>query len=322
MVVRLDAAALARVRLAPSPATEAMEWLAYTAGGLPHPLYGDPGPTARFALRDPDVRLVAVLFAASPPKSIPDLLTPKPAAVPADRVFAQQLERMAATSAEAVMAQLAAATHGADPRLRAAAESGTFARRAANGMARFWAAAMADDWPGLRARIDADLARRARTMAAGGIGALIDSLHAKTRWANGCIEIDKPYTETYELNGDELVLSPSVLAWPNLFSQLGNPDDSVLMYPAVGGPDAAGPSSLDRLVGATRARLLISLDRPSTTTELSRRHGLAAATVSHHLAVLRDAGLVAKYRDGRSVRYQRTDTGDALTGEHVDRRLA
>ena len=322
IVVRLDADALARVRIAPSPATEAMEWLAYTAGGRAHPLYGDPGPSARFALRDPDVRLVAVLFAGTPPKAFPDLLTPKPPALPADRVFAAQLERMAATSADEVLAQLAESTHGADPRLRPAAESGAFARRAAAGMARFWAAAMADGWPALRAKLDADLAQRARLMATEGLGAMIDSVHDAVGWAGDRVELDRPTDAVVDLAGEELVLCPSVLSWPRLFYQLHNADDAVLTYPALSGPTVADRSPLVRLVGTTRARLLMGLDRPSTTTELSRRYGLAAATVSHHLAVLHDSGLVAKHRDGRSVRYQRTEAGDTLAGEQPRRRFA
>jgi DNA-binding transcriptional ArsR family regulator len=53
---------------------------------------------------------------------------------------------------------------------------------------------------------------------------------------------------------------------------------------------------------------------PAATTELARRCGLAAGTVSHHLTALRDAGLVAGRRSGRAVLYARTPLGDALAG--------
>jgi hypothetical protein len=54
--VELDAATVARVRVAASPLFEAVSWLAAVATGTRHPVFGDPGAAARFALREP-VRL-------------------------------------------------------------------------------------------------------------------------------------------------------------------------------------------------------------------------------------------------------------------------
>ncbi len=53
------------------------------------------------------------------------------------------------------------------------------------------------------------------------------------------------------------------------------------------------------------------LDAPQAAGELAARSGLAAATVSEHLKVLRKAGLVVLDRRGRFWLY-RTD-GEALT---------
>ena len=75
------------------------------------------------------------------------------------------------------------------------------------------------------------------------------------------------------------------------------------------GADAAG---LARLIGRTRARLLTGLTEPAATAWLAHRHGLAPATVSEHLAVLRDTGLVTAARHRHEVRYARTSLGDAL----------
>ena len=41
---------------------------------------------------------------------------------------------------------------------------------------------------------------------------------------------------------------------------------------------------------------------------------LSPGGTSHHLTVLRDAGLLATRRDGRSVLYVRTTVADALVG--------
>jgi DNA-binding transcriptional ArsR family regulator len=62
----------------------------------------------------------------------------------------------------------------------------------------------------------------------------------------------------------------------------------------------------------TRAQLLASVQEPASTTTLARRHGLAAATVSEHLAVLSGAGLAGARRNGRAVLYATTPLGDAL----------
>jgi assimilatory nitrate reductase catalytic subunit len=71
-------------------------------------------------------------------------------------------------------------------------------------------------------------------------------------------------------------------------------------------------TALGRLIGKTRAGLLLSLDEPASTTTLAHRHALAAGTVSEHLSVLRDAGFVAGQRHRHEIRYRRTPLGDAV----------
>ncbi len=46
----------------------------------------------------------------------------------------------------------------------------------------------------------------------------------------------------------------------------------------------------------------------------SLRHGPGWSTVSHHLRVLIDAGLVSRLRSGTSVNYRRTELGRLLVG--------
>jgi DNA-binding transcriptional ArsR family regulator len=54
------------------------------------------------------------------------------------------------------------------------------------------------------------------------------------------------------------------------------------------------------------------LGAPHSTGEVATTLGLAAATASHHLTTLRDAGLVAADRVGRRMEYARTPVGDLL----------
>jgi len=309
LIATLDATAMAGVRLAISPALEALSWLRLTASGARHPVFGDPGPAARFALRDRDVALVA--------RSIPligrggyspDLLTPRPAAVRTDLIMAEQLAETAATTAEVVAEQVARTGRPVHRDLHAAVDSGTYAARAARGLGLFWRAAVGDGWSDLRARLDADLATRATTMAREGVGGLFGSLHPNLEWTGTALWIRWPGHRTAECRGG-LVLTPTLLEMDDCLQiQLG--DASVISYPAaVGGPRQAGMS---RLVGATRATLLNDLDTARTTSELSTRHGLARATVSYHLSVLLESGLVNKARDRKTVLYRRTELGDTL----------
>lgn len=305
----LDADTLAKVRLAMSPAAEATAWLTLTAGRGRHPVFGDPGAAARAALADEDARLVASVL--PPPGTrayTPDLLTPKPG-----KDLDDQLDRIAATPEGAVADQLASTGRPLPSDVRAAVDDGTFAPRAARGLGRFWRTAIGDGWTSLKATMEADLADRARTMATRGVGALLGSLHEALTWADGTLSIRSAWQEEFTLHGVEIVCVPAVLAWPRLAIQLCDPDDAVLGYPAAGvGRRASGPHAVDRLVGTTRAALLRDLDVPRSTASLASRHHLAPPTVSYHLKVLRQTGLVVAHRDGLFVLYQRTDAGHAL----------
>jgi DNA-binding transcriptional ArsR family regulator len=70
--------------------------------------------------------------------------------------------------------------------------------------------------------------------------------------------------------------------------------------------------AITRLLGAGRAFVLAETHIPSTTGSLARRVNLAPATVSQHLTVLRDAGLVTAQRRGREVLYRQTPLAAAL----------
>jgi DNA-binding transcriptional ArsR family regulator len=315
MRAHFDADSLARVRLAVSPVAEVTAWLGLTAIGGRHAVFGDPGAAARSALADKDAALVAaVLPPPGRPAYTPDLLTPKPGT--AGEVLAEQLERIAATPAETVADQIAWTGLRTTPEVRDAVERGTFARSAAAGLRRFWAAAIADGWSRVRSLMDADLAERARTMATHGVGAMFGSLHPALDWRAGTLSISGTWQEEFTLAGAEVVCVPAVLAWPKLAVQLCDPREAVLAYPAAGiGTRAGGAAAraIDRLVGPTRAALLRDLDVPRSTAGLAERHHLSAPTVSYHLKVLERSGLVAARRSGRFVLYHRTEAGCALS---------
>lgn len=73
-----------------------------------------------------------------------------------------------------------------------------------------------------------------------------------------------------------------------------------------------GANGLTALIGPTRAAILTTLTEPTTTTVLAGRHSVTPGAVSQHLSVLRSAGLVVSWRQGHSVLYHRTRSGDHL----------
>lgn len=61
-----------------------------------------------------------------------------------------------------------------------------------------------------------------------------------------------------------------------------------------------------------RARILILLDTPKSTTQLVALTGLGLGSVGRHLKILHDARLVQRHRAGRSVLYSRAQPGNTL----------
>ncbi|MEV4461098.1 winged helix-turn-helix domain-containing protein [Microbispora sp. NPDC049633] len=78
------------------------------------------------------------------------------------------------------------------------------------------------------------------------------------------------------------------------------------------------PEALGRLLGPARARVLVLLAAPKSTTHLVALTHQGLGSVGRHLKVLLDAGLVRRRRAGRSVLYYRTPLGDALAANDAD----
>jgi DNA-binding transcriptional ArsR family regulator len=74
----------------------------------------------------------------------------------------------------------------------------------------------------------------------------------------------------------------------------------------------AASQRLGRLVGAARARILVALDKPRTTTQIAESLGIAASTASEHLTALAEAGVLTRERAGREVLYELSDRGRQL----------
>lgn len=189
----------------------------------------------------------------------------------------------------------------------------------AEAMGAAWHELIAPDWPALRAVLERDVVHRGALLSSGGWSAAFAGLHERLRWEDGVIVLSG-MDGTYALEGGGLLLVPSVYVWPRISAYADPPWPKTLVYPARGTaalwePSAgAPPDALASLLGRTRARLLVALSAPASTTQLAKSLSLAPGAVGDHLAVLRNSGLATRARAGRSVLYRRTPLGDALAG--------
>lgn len=175
---------------------------------------------------------------------------------------------------------------------------------------------VAPHWDRIRAVLDADIAHRARQLAAGGAERLFADLHPSLSWQDGRLIVsrDRPV----ELGPGGLVLLPVVLGPAAVLIKGRTTTRTTLRYPARGAGTlwTAGtrpaPGSTVRLLGRHRAALLEALRSPATTTDLARALGVTPSAVAQHLAILRDSGLITGERLGRTVLYATTARGLTL----------
>lgn len=219
------------------------------------------------------------------------------------------------------VAQALAVRPVGDPAVRAALCSEDLVERIADAMDQAWHTLLAHDWPQLRAICERDVAHRSGLLGRSGWAAALDGLRPQLRWHDGGIELPQHRTDqTVPLDGQGLLLIPSVFIWPGTAVHSDDAWPKAVIYPARGvaalweTAEPAAPGALCELLGRSRARLLAALDEPASTSQLSRALGMTVGAVGDHLAVLRRAGLLHRARSGRSVLYGRTPLGDALVG--------
>jgi DNA-binding transcriptional ArsR family regulator len=255
--------------------------------------------------------------------SFPEFLVPAPAG--AGGSIDADLAALRGTTAKQVRTSLTR-VYGDDPPdavAELAAHPATGLRLIAAELRVAYDRLVAPHWPRIRAVLDADVAHRARQLAAGGAERLFADLHPDLSWRDGRLVLDGSHwraQQSVRRGPGGLVLIPVVLGSPLVLIKRRTPTQTTVRYPARGvgalwtaGTRASSGSAV-RLLGRVRAELLEALRSPATTTDLARALGVTPSAVSQHLRVLRDSGLVAGERSGRSVLYLTTALGTALLG--------
>lgn len=184
-----------------------------------------------------------------------------------------------------------------------------------------WETLMAPHWDQLRRVLTADIAHRSRSIAEAGTTAMITSLHERVSWQQNSVRVRMhSWSEFVPCEGSGLLLVPSVFASPWCSVLTEKPVQPTLFYPvhALSNSwhrrDRTAERALSALMGEGRARVLLCLTGPRSTSEVAEGCSLAVSTASHHLTALRDSGLITSRRDGARVLHTRTLLGDSLTG--------
>jgi DNA-binding transcriptional ArsR family regulator len=177
---------------------------------------------------------------------------------------------------------------------------------------------VAKHWPAVRAQLEADIMYRNSLRTKDGVARVLATLHPAVRWNDPVLELGVPGRSRYvELAGRGLVLVPSAFLWPHPAVLLDGNGQPVLLYPA---RDAfalwsAPPydrDALARLLGATRAEVLLATTSGANTSKLAEQLEVSIPSVSQHLTALRGAGLVRSIRRGRAVHHDLTSLGVQL----------
>lgn len=140
-------------------------------------------------------------------------------------------------------------------------------------------------------------------------------------WGEGAVRVAlRRHSEVVDCHGSGLVLVPSVMSSSGCMVLTEPPAQPTLFYPARGVTAGWARSAQDiedalgALLGAARAGILLSAGATRTTTQVAADAGIAVSTASHHLTVLRQAGLVSSERDGARMLHLRSPLGEAMVG--------
>ncbi len=245
---------------------------------------------------------------------------PAPLAIPPNggmkTKFADELARVCSFSDAAVITELHQAHQHSWKRQDLDWVSGHgLAGRIADLIGTVWTEHVEPDWPRRRAVLERDVMYRAGLLAAYGWPAAVDRMTRHSAWiAADAIRFSLQTFPDRHVGASGLQFVPVTRSsgtwlaeWP--------PDDYAVIYPARGTADQPPPheqQAVDRLLGTGRARILRELDHPATTSDLATQLGAALGTIGEHLAVLRNARLIAGTRIGHRVIYRRTGLGDQL----------
>jgi DNA-binding transcriptional ArsR family regulator len=179
-----------------------------------------------------------------------------------------------------------------------------------------WQRFVALDWSRRRAILERDIMYRAGLLAVHGWKHTVETMKHRPVWVG-----DNAIRFSDQLLPDR-VIDEGLIFVPRTTTGgwwvCEKPPRYALVYCAYGPHaelttnEAAGIDALDALLGAGRARIIRELQCPATSTQLAHVLELSLGTISNHLAILRNAGIITGTRAGRSVTYRLSQRGHQL----------
>lgn len=268
-------------------------------------------------LRDDDLRAASRLLRDLAPADaayFPDFLTP----TESEEGMAAALRTLRATPGARLARELReAARYRTLPGWTRRLASGDRALldQVADAVLHFHTRLIAPDWSEVEATVATDWERRMEALEGGPV-AMLETL-APFVWRDPVLTAPYPVNAELRLNGRGVRLIPSFFCHTAPIAIADPSLPPVVVYPVRGEPRESGTATrhadaLAALLGSGRARVLSALTVRFTTGAVAVRLGMPASTVSGHLKVLRDAGLVHSERDGTHVRHRLTSRGRHL----------
>ncbi|GAA4599901.1 DNA-binding transcriptional ArsR family regulator [Actinoplanes octamycinicus] len=312
---RVDADTLATSRFVLSPLTEAtagLMRLRWDSAEIPPDREWlrahRPAYRARLAA---DPVTAALVEAALRPHWIADFVAPPPETV--ERPFEAEIAAVRNVSPEAARRHLADGLNGELP---AVLDRDDLGERMAGLLTWIWHTCVEPDWPRRRRIMEADVLARTRLLSLGGWEAALERLRGGMRWlGGGRLQINAYDYPPRDISGAQLLFVPNTLGRGWASWQEPDPARYALTYRCSGILAESGrvvPGALGRLLGQGRARVLVELEQPKSTSQLVAITGMGLGSVGGHLRVLLEAGLVGRRRAGRSVLYARSGAGEAV----------
>ncbi|WP_433829302.1 winged helix-turn-helix domain-containing protein [Actinoplanes sp. CA-015351] len=273
----------------------------------------------------------AVAGAVLRPRWIADFAAPAPPLV--ETSFAEEVSVVRSASPSRVRQDLTMAfTAGRSSslpegnagaaRLAALLERDDLAERMADLLTWVWERAVEPDWARRSRILEADILSRTRQLSLGGWAAALDRMRDGMRWlGEGRLQINALDYPPQDISGNRLLFVPVTMSGGWVAGSwrsggfAGEQRRSAVIYRCSGllaSPGTSSPGALGRLLGPGRARVLVELDSPKSTTQLVAITGQGLGSVGRHLKVLLEAGLALRRRAGRSVLYARTPAGDVV----------
>jgi DNA-binding transcriptional ArsR family regulator len=162
-------------------------------------------------------------------------------------------------------------------------------------LARLWERAVAPLWPAVEPLLERELLRLGALLVTDGPAAVLP-VPFDGRGVRIAPVLCAPDHQLLAESETEVVVAPALTDAAHLWADA-----------------APGPAdALARLLGHTRARVLLATVAPGTTLDVAEQLAISPALASHHLIELRRQGLVDGARFGRRVFYRLTARGRRL----------